>query len=251
MGNAASTKGAKGTMKDRLERADKTGIVTLTDAKLKEIPEKIFTIKNLKNLDLSRNKLSSIPPQLQTFTTLKFLSLSHNSLTTVPLSITYLTTLTTLNLSHNAITTLPPQLSSLTSLKTLLLSHNNLTTLPLTITSLSTLITLDVSHNNITALPDPSTVTTKLSSLEEFNLEVNKLTLIQDEWAAVVPGLKTIKLGSNTLKTFPEAILKVRSVTWIDLKDNVGVNEDELSHLDGYEEYVSRRKNRVDQFLKT
>ncbi|KAJ3046206.1 hypothetical protein HDV00_000018 [Rhizophlyctis rosea] len=234
MGNTQSSKKHMG---DRLDRAGKTGIVTLTDAKLKEIPEKILAIKTLKNLDLSKNKLTVLPPDLSTFTTIKFLSLSHNTFSNFPPPILSLRTLTTLNLSHNTIKTLPSEITSLTSLKSLLISHNALVTIPQTITHLKALVVLDVSHNGLLSLPEPDT-SSSLQSLEELNLEYNHLTVVQPEWAQVLPVVKTIKLAHNNLAggaAFPASILFLTPVTQIDVQNNTSFGENELSELDGYD----------------
>src|SRR5262245_49381577 len=87
-------------------------------------------------LDLSHNyskdeeKLTELPDALWQLTQLTELNLSDNQLTTLPESLGQLTELTELDLSNNQLTTLPESLGQLTQLTELDLSNNQLTTLP-------------------------------------------------------------------------------------------------------------------------
>ena len=55
MGNSASTAQLK------VERAEKTGVLSLRDAGAEKVPEKIFRLANLRVLDLAHNRLPALP----------------------------------------------------------------------------------------------------------------------------------------------------------------------------------------------
>ena len=89
--------------------------------RLKQIPPKVFTFRNLRSLDLGRNFIDSIPPEIGQLTNLEQLDLRRNRIKVVPPELGLLTNLKVLNLSRNPILDLPDEMSSLTSLEELLI----------------------------------------------------------------------------------------------------------------------------------
>ncbi len=100
---------------------DSVYILKMNYRRLKSIPAKVFTFRNLKELDLGKNFIDSIPPEIGDLTHLEKLELDRNRIRVVPPELGRLTRLRTLNLSRNPILDLPDEMSSLTELKELIL----------------------------------------------------------------------------------------------------------------------------------
>ena len=115
--------------KIHLENASKTGVCTLANAKLKELPPELFKVgfksfelnnkylklTKLRSLDISSNCLSRYPRQIELLTTLKVLNLAQNRLT--ELTVLKLSKLESLNGRDNLLQKCP-DLSACTNLKT-------------------------------------------------------------------------------------------------------------------------------------
>ena len=83
--HSKAPKRGKHVQSQKCERAKATGILSLTDSKLKRIPDKVFELTNLNTLDLSHNALTELPIQITTqFLQLKVLKLQGNKLTMLP-----------------------------------------------------------------------------------------------------------------------------------------------------------------------
>lgn len=68
----------------KIRAAKSSGVLALPERKLKQIPEEIFELLNLRTLDLTLNRLETIPIEINAFTNLKTLKLSSNAITTLP-----------------------------------------------------------------------------------------------------------------------------------------------------------------------
>lgn len=102
----------------------------LSRQKLDEVPERVFSFKNLKSLNLSKNKISQLSPAIAGLSKLEELDLSYNRLSLLPYQFASLSKLTTLNLSKNSIKKLPENFGKLSSLQKLNLWANELESLP-------------------------------------------------------------------------------------------------------------------------
>lgn len=100
---------------------DSVYVLRLRYKRLRQIPPKVFEMRNLRSLDMGRNFIDSIPPEIGTLTNLEVLDLRRNRIRIVPPEIGRLTKLKTLNLSRNPILDLPDEMSSLTQLEELIL----------------------------------------------------------------------------------------------------------------------------------
>ncbi|KAJ3107090.1 hypothetical protein HDU96_008014 [Phlyctochytrium bullatum] len=208
------------------------GILTLSEAKLKELPVSIFSIKTLRSLDISLNRLDTLPVTIAKWSdTLKILNLAGNLFSTLPEEVYKFHRLESLNLSNNALLRLGPGVAAFKKLKTLNLSGNRLKELPAEIGSLPSLVTLDISRNAITALP---TTLSTLTSLEELDAESNQLTTVPAELGSA-PSLKILRLKRNQISTFPSEVLKNPTVAWIEFEENP-ITSDRFREIDGYEE---------------
>ncbi len=106
----------------------------LSSQNLDRIPEYIFGLKNLEELDVSDNKLTgAIQAEIRNLQNLKILNASFNQMTGVPAEIGQLSNLEILNLSNNQLTGLPYELGNLQKLKIFNISENDYSELDLKI----------------------------------------------------------------------------------------------------------------------
>ena len=110
-----------------------------------QIPDGVFNLVFLKNLNFGTNSLQSVSPAIGQLIYLQTLDLGFNSLKTLPESFSGLFFLGDLRLDHNLFETLP-ELPTLERLQTVNLSYNFLTELP---RLSSTLTSLDLTRNVI------------------------------------------------------------------------------------------------------
>lgn len=108
------------SMKD-VRNVDSVYVLQLHFKRLKQIPPKVFEMRNLRSLDLGRNFIDTIPPEISRLTHLEVLDMRRNRIRYVPPEIGRLTGLRTLNLSRNPILELPDEMSALTNLEELIL----------------------------------------------------------------------------------------------------------------------------------
>ncbi|MDD5031548.1 MAG: leucine-rich repeat domain-containing protein [Patescibacteria group bacterium] len=104
----------------------------LSSQQLKKVPDYVFKLTNLEELDLSNNQLTgAIQAEIRHLQKLKVLKADNNLMTGVPAEIGQLQNLQILDLSNNQLTGLPYELGNLKNLKTFNISGNNYSTLDL------------------------------------------------------------------------------------------------------------------------
>ena len=150
-------------------------------------------LSNSQYKDPKPPQLTELPDSLWKLTQLTDLNLSHNQLTTLPDSLlAQLTQLTVLNLASNQLTALPDSLGQLTQLKSLDLSINQLTTLPDSLGQLTQLQSLALSSNQLTALPEWLEQLTDLKEIIWIGLEVLPVQICR------LQKLELLVLGGGT-----------------------------------------------------
>jgi len=97
---------------------------------LQEIPQEIFLMKNLRELDLGSNKIKRIPPEIAQLTSLEILRLDRNKLKLVPDEVGTLVNIRYLDLGRNEIQFLPPAIGNMESLEFLQIWGNDIANLP-------------------------------------------------------------------------------------------------------------------------
>ena len=91
----------------------------INGAKLKKVPNVVWTLENLRVLDLANNRLDSLPSQIKDLVNLEKLILNRNYLISLPVEISQLSKLSYLDLWSNLIINFPQEISVLeNSLKT-------------------------------------------------------------------------------------------------------------------------------------
>jgi small GTP-binding protein len=176
----------------------------------------IGELKNLTELNLSKNQLEPLPPEIGELKNLTELNLSRNQLETLPPEIGELKNLTELNLTGNQLETLPPEIGELKNLTKLDLSRNQLETLPAEIVLLKNLTKLDLSVNRLKTLPAEIL---ELKNLTELNLPYNQLETLPAE-ILELKNLTELNLSYNQLETLPAEILELKNLTMLGLSEN-------------------------------
>ncbi|MCX6745621.1 MAG: leucine-rich repeat domain-containing protein [Candidatus Parcubacteria bacterium] len=106
-----------------------TNKLDLSNQNLTKVPDYVFNLTNLQELNLSNNKLTgAIQSQIGQLKKLKVLNASNNLMTGIPAEVGQLTNLQILDLSNNQLTGLPNELGNLKNLQTFNISGNNYST---------------------------------------------------------------------------------------------------------------------------
>lgn len=201
------------------------------------LPDNIFQMPNLKNLDVSHNRLPEICqedvkwdcPNLTDF------DASHNRITYVPSSLFKCAELTNLQLSYNILSHLPgdpedasaQSTSGLTNdirwecekLKKLDFSHNHLRALPDTFTDLRRLSVMNVSHNSLRELPQScSWGCINLVQLDASNNHLSDLPIgAANYWTL---SLERLVLSHNNITEISRNITELSHLSTLDLSYN-------------------------------
>ncbi|XP_043546216.1 leucine-rich repeat and death domain-containing protein 1-like isoform X1 [Chiloscyllium plagiosum] len=93
---------------------------------IKNLPDELCNLTELRELDISYNALTSIPANIGEMKNLERLVAAYNKITYLPKSLTTLTNLLSINLRGNALTSLPTNFGQLQSLKEIDLNENPL-----------------------------------------------------------------------------------------------------------------------------
>lgn len=184
-----------------LKKLGNLSILELIGCELERLPSAIFSLTNLKQLDLKENRLTSVEEilSLQHCRRLTILRLWHNRLCYVPENINKLRSLEMLDLSWNKIQTMPLRLCYCTKLRHLDLSHNQITSLPPEIGILQSLWHLSVAFNHLEALPEELFSCKRLRTLELGN---NRIAFLSQR-VANLAHLVCLELKGNRLESLP------------------------------------------------
>lgn len=118
--------GAASSTSKRLERAEKTGVLALREQGASSLPDRVWTLRSLRSLDVGHNRLLSLPQGVGKLSSLTSLAVEGNRLKALPPALGQLTKLENLTASHNLLTALPDALAALARLKKLAVSHNSI-----------------------------------------------------------------------------------------------------------------------------
>lgn len=121
----------------------------LSGQQLKKVPDYVFELNNLEELDISNNQITgNLQAEIGNLKNLKILKANNNLMTDIPAEIGQLLNLQVFNISQNFLAGVPKEIGRAQSLQTLDLSNNELTSLPYELGALKNLQTLNISANN-------------------------------------------------------------------------------------------------------
>lgn len=213
------------------------------------------------------NQLNGLPKQfMDSLLGIKKMCFASNKFKSIPMSSFNLNSLKILDFSSNQITSLPSEVGNLLSLTELKLSHNQLNTIPTTICLLSNLQLVDLSHNLFTQF------TIELMNLKTHTLFINnnKIQDFQDNIANPMTNnnadqadsylnnkntnnpwknnqkIFNLDLSYNCICKLPSELLKSTNISILNLRGNK-ISYYELKKVDGYEDFLMRRKRVKDQ----
>jgi len=231
--------GASNHKMERLDRASRTGVLSLEDMKLKDVPKEIKTkldAGRLRTFSVAGNTIERLPDWITSFVALKTLDLGRNNLS-VLMDLSPLTKLETLSLRRNRLTTVHPSIFELRSLKKLDLSSNKLAGVPPEgFGRLRKLWVLDLSENRLQALPaDCGSL-----GVEELNLNGNLLSEISADLAKA-SSLRVLRIERNKIEmaAFPPVLLTESSINLIAFDGNPMTTR-QFQAIEGYGKYEAR-----------
>jgi Leucine-rich repeat (LRR) protein len=178
----------------KLETAQKTGVLSLTGHGFKEVPSGVWAIEKMTTLDLTNNKLTSLDGSSKKKSTspsiggigslrlLKTLKLDKNELLELPVAVSILDKLTNFTIGDNRIGPL-----------------NGLARLPT-----AKLIKLEAPRNSVGALD----CCLHLTKLQVLNLSGNGISRVPEELGDALTSLLELNLDDNLIEVVPpEAIV--------------------------------------------
>ncbi|WP_435021142.1 leucine-rich repeat domain-containing protein [Tundrisphaera sp. TA3] len=183
---------------------------------LPELPEAIYGLTDLVELDLSNNGLESVSSKVGQLKRLRKLNLAMNSLIEVPESIGELSELTDLDLMANQLRSIPGKIGSLSRLETLGIRSNHLADLPRSIAGLKRLKSLNLIENRLTAVPE---VVYALTSLRALYLSDNEIETISPR-VGFLPRLESLTLDHNKLRSLPDEIRNLVGLDYFSIDAN-------------------------------
>ena len=218
-------------------------VLDLSRNRLCALPAGITALGVLRRLVIDRNSIELLPDL--SLHRLEVLSATDNRLSCLPSSITVLTTLEVLELSGNLLSTLQstcsmPHLTRLcaarnrlrglhttvsSALEVLDLSHNSIEQIAYDAFKVVVgLQVLDLSHNRLQGVPFSLGTRTALKTLRLGSNALQSLDFIDNLSKRPASGglrsLQTLVLANNELKTVPDAVGLLESLTHLDLHAN-------------------------------
>jgi Leucine-rich repeat (LRR) protein len=209
--------------------------VSLSNSDLTSIPDSIYLMTDLIELDLSINNIVSIDSNIGNLTKLQFLNLNINKLNNfpkeiirlknlevlliegnnikiIPPEIGFMTSLTkfsigSTHMGSNPVDSLPKQIGNLVNLKKLYLTYCGLKYLPDEIGNLQMLEVLTLKGNGLKKLP--STIN-NLKSLKILTLEGNEIEEVP--YIGDLIKLEELRLTGTYLEELPDGIKNLKNL---------------------------------------
>lgn len=160
------------------------------------IPEAVYSLKHLKELDLSLVKVKSLSESLVNLVNLEKLNLYNTEIKELPQCIGNLKELKSINLAQTPIEILPDSICKLKNLEKLTLWGTHIRCLPKNIGKLSKLKSLDLSECRLRSLPE-SIVNLNIDFNDSERFDCIKTTKLSIDDKAI---LSKVKIGKNALK---------------------------------------------------
>ena len=204
------------TIPPEIGKLDQLEKLVIASNELPELPDAIYDLINLTELDLSNNKLEDLSPKVAQLRRLKKLNVTMNALIEVPASIGDLTSLAELDLMMNRLRSLPDEVGSLAQLRGLGLRSNFLRTLPDSIAKLNRLRSLNLIENRLEEVPE---VIYQLRSLQKLYLSGNEIKKIDPRMGSLA-HLESLTLDHNKLTSLPEEMRELVGLEYFSIEAN-------------------------------
>jgi Leucine-rich repeat (LRR) protein len=189
--------------------------LSLADYKGKSLPDSLFLMTNLKELELVNTRIGALPARLAEFPNLTKVTLLNNR-PRRRLKLAKNKTVTDLSIQDDELDLRPRTYRKYSSLKSLDLSRNNLTRFP-TLRGTSKLRRLVLTDNQLT-LED---LRRGLPKLEELVMTTNKVRHLPPV-VGQFTGLRKLNLNANQIETLPKEIGALQNLEQLSLyKNNV------------------------------
>ncbi|MGH7722423.1 MAG: leucine-rich repeat domain-containing protein [Candidatus Dormibacteria bacterium] len=217
-GAAATTPEA--ALDQAAEAAETTGVLSLRNLKLSQIPRPTIDLSLVKRLDLAGNRLVTVPDWVWEATGVQQLDIAANRIRVIGEGIGALVVLEVLDVSENRLTGLPDQLAACIRLHGLDAAGNAITEVHV-IDELRRLDILDLAHN-------------RLRSIDEV---------------AGATGLRVLDLSANRIGELPASLARLHNLARLDLSGNLLTSEAiAAAHLPGSLVELYLDANRLDFF---
>ncbi|XP_078091267.1 volume-regulated anion channel subunit LRRC8C-like [Mustelus asterias] len=196
--------GSKLVTQSSLKKLQQLRELELVQCKLEHVPQAVFNLLNLEELNLKENNLQSIEEifQLQHCPKLTCLKLCYNHIEHIPEHIKKLASLESLYLNNNQVEVIPPQLFLCNKLRHLDLSHNRISAIPPEIGVLQNLRHFSISNNSIRSLPNELFFCKKLKTLKVAH---NGLIALSPRVGGLTL-LTRLELKGNRLEALPPEV---------------------------------------------
>jgi len=202
------------------EIEDKITGIKFEGKKIDQLPQRLYSFKNLKVLDISDNNITVLDKNFENFfenlNNLRILNASKNNIEKIEFDFNNFNSLVHLDLSKNKLTSLPASISNAKTLEYIDLSFNNFDNIPKELFSLPLLRVLLISHNQIHAIPSDIG---KLSGLENFDIGYNKVENLPPELFTLYQ-LDSLNLKFNAIKSLSEDIGNLKNLLFLDISVN-------------------------------
>lgn len=204
---------------------------------LNEMP-RVWKIRKLDTLNISRNRLTSLPRQMKKLKhltafyadynrlthditwyplpQLKKLSLISNRLEILPPAIGQYRSLISINVAGNKIAQVAPEIARLQQLRQIILYGNQLTALPDCIFDLQALEELDVYMNQITEVPEKIS---RLKNLTHLYLSFNRIEKLPES-IAQLQHLKGLYAHRNRLSQLSDSYAALQNLEVLRVQEN-------------------------------
>ena len=183
---------------------------------LKDLPDEIRHLRELRSLFLCGNQFSVLPDVVQELSELRSLNLERNQLESLPNFFGNLSRLRVVDLDKNHLSELPECLSKLTNLIKLNLNSNQLSEVPGFLCTLGNLTELNLGSNQFSEVPKCLGQLTKLTRL---NLHSNQLTGVPASLSKLT-NLTELYLWGNQFSKVSECLSKLTNLTELNLSSN-------------------------------
>lgn len=253
-GSQPKNKTGKKVTAQKMKTAGATGLLALQEHGLKQVPDGLFLLVNLRMLNMSLNSLQLLPDAISTLTKLKTLRLDGNQLEVLP-DLSTLSALTDISAGGNrfrgpdSVKGLPPCLTKL------VLRENKLGEVPPAVTNgLPALQMLDLSANEIQAVPPLSAA---LPALAELILDENAIRALGDEISGL-PKLKKLSARSNRIaavdpfsgqQAISRGVFVESPMESLELEGNLLTKKD-FMQMEGVDAFLARREKNKNRNLQ-